>query len=102
VYRILAKEDLNPVTRGFVIDAPEIAGKALPGQFVMVLVDAHGERIPLTVADYDRTAGTITIVVQEVGKTTRLLGAQRPGDELYAVTGPLGLATEIKRYGTVL
>jgi ferredoxin--NADP+ reductase len=102
VYRILAKEDLNPVTRGFVIDAPEIAGKALPGQFVMVLVDAHGERIPLTVADYGRAAGTITIVVQEVGKTTRLLGAQRPGDELYAVTGPLGLATEIKRYGTVL
>lgn len=102
MYRIVAREDLNPVTRGFVVDAPEIARKAQPGQFVMVLVHAHGERIPLTVADYDRTAGTITIVVQEVGKTTRLLGTRRPGDALYALTGPLGLPSEIAHYGTVL
>ncbi len=102
MYRIVAREDLAPVTKLFVVDAPEVACKAEPGQFVIVVVDEHGERIPLTVADYDRRAGTITIIFQEVGKTTRLLGTKRPGDELYAFTGPLGLPTEIEHYGTVM
>ncbi len=102
MYRIVAREDLAPVTKLFVIEAPEVACKAQPGQFVIVIVDEHGERIPLTIADYDRQAGTVTIIFQEVGLTTRLLGTRKPGDELFAFVGPLGLPTEIERYGTVL
>lgn len=102
MFRIVAREDLAPVTKLFVIEAPEVARKAQPGQFVIVIVDEHGERIPLTIADYDRQAGTVTIIFQEVGKTTRLLGTKRPGDELFAFVGPLGLPTEIENYGTVL
>jgi ferredoxin/flavodoxin---NADP+ reductase len=102
VYRIVAREDLAPVTKLFVVEAPEIACKAQAGQFVIVIVGEHGERIPLTIADYDRKAGTITLIFQEVGKTTRWMGALHPGDELFAVTGPLGLPTDIERYGTVL
>jgi len=102
VYRIVARDDLAPVTKLFVIEAPEVACKAQPGQFVIVLVDEHGERIPLTIADYDRQAGTVTIIFQEVGKTTRLLGTRQVGDELAAFVGPLGLPAEIENYGTVL
>ena len=102
MYRIVAREDLAPVTKLLVIEAPEVACKALPGQFVIVLVDEHGERIPLTIADYDQRAGTVTIIFQEVGKTTRLLGTKRPGDVLEAFVGPLGLPTEIENYGTVM
>lgn len=102
MYRIVARDDLAPVTKLFVIEAPEVACKAQPGQFVIVLVDEHGERIPLTIADYDRQAGTVTIIFQEVGKTTRLLGTRQVGDELAAFVGPLGLPAEIENYGTVL
>ncbi len=102
MYRIVAREDLAPVTKLLVIEAPEVACKAQPGQFVIVIVEEHGERIPLTIADYDRRAGTVTLIFQEVGKTTRLLGTKRAGDELFAFTGPLGLPTEIENYGTVL
>ena len=102
MYRIVAREDLAPVTKLFVIEAPEVACKAEAGQFVILVVDDHGERIPLTIADYDRQAGTVTIIFQEVGKTTRHLGTKKPGDELYAFTGPLGLPTEVENYGTVM
>lgn len=102
MYRIVARQDLAPVTKLLVIEAPEVACKAQPGQFVIVIVEEHGERIPLTIADYDRRAGTVTLIFQEVGKTTRLLGTKRPGDQLFAFTGPLGLPTEIEDYGTVL
>ncbi len=102
MYRIVAREDLAPVTKLLVIDAPEVARMAQAGQFVIVIANEHGERIPLTVADYDREAGTVTIIFQEVGKTTRLLGTMKPGDELFAFVGPLGLPSEIENYGTVL
>lgn len=102
MYRIVAREDLAPVTKLFVVEAPEVAAKAQPGQFVIVIVEENGERIPLTVADFDRQAGTITIIFQEVGKTTRLLGTKQAGDELYAFVGPLGIPTEIENYGTVM
>ena len=102
MYRIVARQDLAPVTKLLVIEAPDVACKAQPGQFVIVIVEEHGERIPLTIADYDRRAGTVTLIFQEVGKTTRLLGTKRPGDQLFAFTGPLGLPTEIENYGTVL
>jgi ferredoxin--NADP+ reductase len=102
VYRILAKETLTPVTKLFVIEAPEVARKVKAGQFVILRVTEEGERIPLTVADYDRQAGTITIVVQEIGKTTKLLGTVNVGDSLASFTGPLGHPTEIERYGTTV
>jgi len=102
VYPILVKETLSPVTTLCVVRAPEVARKAKAGQFVVLRVTEKGERIPLTIADYDRDAGTITIVAQEVGKTTRLLGALNAGDSLASLTGPLGRPAEIEEFGTVV
>jgi len=100
VYDIVRKRVLGPQTKEFDILAPEVARKAKAGQFVVLRVSERGERIPLTIADYDREAGTITIVAQEVGKTTTELGQMSPGDALASFTGPLGLPTEIDNYGT--
>jgi ferredoxin--NADP+ reductase len=86
----------------YIIEAPDVARKARAGQFVILRVDEEGERVPLTIADFDREAGTITIVVQEIGKSTRLLGTLSVGDELASFTGPLGRPTEIEPYGTVV
>ncbi len=102
MYRILKKEVLTPVAKLYAVEAPEIAEKAQAGHFVILRVNEPGERIPLTIADYDREKGTVTIVVQEVGKTTKLLGTLEEGDSLASFTGPLGTPTEIKDYGTVL
>jgi ferredoxin--NADP+ reductase len=102
VYQIVAKETLTPVTKLFVISAPEVARKAEAGQFVVLRVHEKGERVPLTIADYDREAGTITIVVQEIGKSTKLLGTLEVGARLASFTGPLGKPTEIESYGTVV
>jgi len=102
VYEILAKEKFSPVTDYMVVRAPEVARKAKAGQFVIVRVDERGERIPLTIADYDRDEGTITLVFQEVGKTTMQLGMMEPGQSLASFTGPLGNPTEIEHYGTVI
>ena len=102
MYRILQKETLTPVTKLYVIEAPEVARKARAGQFIILRVHEEGERIPLTIADFDREAGTITIVVQEVGVSTRLLGTMNEGDCLASFTGPLGTPTEIEEYGTVV
>ncbi len=102
MYKILAREDLAPITKLMVVEAPEVARKAQPGQFVIVRIDEEGERIPLTVADFDRGAGTITIVFQEVGKSTMHLGTLQPGDGLASFTGPLGEPSEIEHHGTVL
>lgn len=102
MYRILRKEILAPVTKLYVIEAPDVARKARPGQFVVLRVRQEGERIPLTIADYDREAGTVTLVVQEVGKTTRSMGLLEEGDSLASFTGPLGKPTEIEHYGTVV
>ena len=102
MYRILSRESLGAATKLFVIDAPEVARKAKAGQFVIVRISEEGERIPLTIADFDRQAGTITIVFQEIGKTTTQMGSMEAGDELSSFTGPLGTPTEIENYGTVL
>jgi ferredoxin--NADP+ reductase len=102
VYEILAREDLAPVTKLLIVRAPEVARKAKAGQFVIIRIDANGERVPLTVADYDRSAGTVTLVFQEVGKSTKQLGTLKVGDTLASLTGPLGLPSEIEQYGTVL
>ncbi len=102
MYEILAREDLATVTNLFVVRAPVVAQNARAGQFVIVRIHAEGERVPLTVADYDREQGTITLVFQEVGKTTMQMGTLQPGDCFASVTGPLGLPSEIENYGTVL
>lgn len=84
------------------LSAPDIAQKALAGQFVVLMVSEQGERIPLTVVDKDPEKGTLTIIFQEAGLTTNLLGKLNTGDSLYSVVGPLGHATEIKLYGKVI
>ena len=93
--RIVETRQLTPVTKLFKLDAPLIADAAQAGQFVMLRVHKDGERIPVTIADYDREAGTITIVVQAVGATTRRLDALDVGDEILDVAGPLGSPIEI-------
>jgi ferredoxin--NADP+ reductase len=85
-----------------VVEVPQVARKARAGQFVIIRIDEKGERIPLTIADYDREAGTITIIFQEVGKSTMQLGTLNPGDKLSTFAGPLGHPTEIKNFGTVV
>jgi len=100
--KILEKRSLTPVTKLFRVDSPLVAAAAKPGQFVIVRVREGGERIPLTIADYDRDAGTLTIVVQEVGTTTRHMGALEVGDEILDLVGPLGMALEIPAAGHIV
>lgn len=86
----------------FVVSSPLIARKAGPGQFVALMVSEKGERIPLTVVDKDIEKGTITLIVQEAGLTTKLLVKLNPGDSLYALAGPLGRSTEVRNYGKAI
>ena len=102
MYKILKKEVLSDVTKLMEVEAPHVARKAKAGQFIIVRIDEQGERIPLTIADYNREAGTITIIFQEVGKSTLQLGKMEPGDQLSSFAGPLGHPTEIEKYGTVV
>ncbi len=94
MFKIVEKEQLNSTVVRMVIDAPPVARKAQPGQFIILRTDADGERIPLTVADYDREAGTVTIIFQIVGATTEKLGRMAVGESLSDFVGPLGRATE--------
>lgn len=94
MYDIIQKESLNPTVTKMVISAPVIAAKAEPGQFVILRVDGEGERVPLTVADFDRAAGTVTIIFQIVGATTEKLTRLSEGDCLHDFVGPLGRPTE--------
>jgi len=100
--KILEKRPLTPVTKLYKVDAPLIAKAAQPGQFVIVRVREGGERIPLTIADYDRKAGTITIVVQEVGTTTMQFGQLNVGEEILDLVGPLGMPLEIPVDGHIV
>jgi len=88
---VLDKRELTPVTKLLVVEAPLIASHARPGQFVILRVDEHGERVPISLTDFDPTAGTITLVVQEVGKTSAMICALAKGDEVLDLAGPLGL-----------
>ncbi|TET14889.1 MAG: sulfide/dihydroorotate dehydrogenase-like FAD/NAD-binding protein [Dehalococcoidia bacterium] len=101
MYQILAREDLTPEIHLFEIAAPEVARKAQAGQFVVIRVDEKGERIPLTIADWDREKGTVTVVFMEVGKTTRKLATLKADESVVSFTGPLGLPTHIEKFGTV-
>lgn len=96
MFKILKKEVLNAQVKLMEIEAPHIARKAEPGQFIILRIDENGERIPLTVADFDREKGTVTIIFQEVGKTTRELGLLNEGDELLDFVGPLGIASHFE------
>ncbi len=102
MYEILEKKVLSETVKLMKIKAPLVAKKALPGQFIILRIDEQGERIPLTIADYDRDKGTITVIFMEVGKTTKQLGAMKAGDKLLNFAGPLGVASEIEKYGTVV
>ncbi|MFZ2603104.1 MAG: sulfide/dihydroorotate dehydrogenase-like FAD/NAD-binding protein [Candidatus Omnitrophota bacterium] len=103
---ILNKEILTDISGTKVtlikVSSGEIAAKAKAGQFIVLMVSEKGERIPLTVVDADKEKGAITLIFQEVGLTTKLLGKLNIGDSLYALVGPLGHATEIKNYGKVI
>lgn len=96
MYKILNKKVLNPTVMLMDIEAPFIARKAEPGQFIILRVDEKGERIPLTIADYDREKGTVTIIFQIVGKTTKALSGLEAGDTLCDFVGPLGTPTHVQ------
>ncbi|MCL6465600.1 MAG: sulfide/dihydroorotate dehydrogenase-like FAD/NAD-binding protein [candidate division WOR-3 bacterium] len=100
--KILKKRQLAPQIKMLELDAPEIARKAQPGQFVVVRVNEEGERIPLTVADALPEQGVLVIVFQEVGKSTMLLGTLEEGEAILDLIGPLGKPSEIERFGTVV
>lgn len=95
MYKIIVKETLNSQTKLMKVMAPMVAKKALAGQFIILRIDENGERIPLTIADYDREEGTITIIFQEVGATTKRLGQLSIGESILDFAGPLGKPSEL-------
>ncbi len=102
-YTIVARQDFSDVTFLLEIEHPLMARAAKPGQFVIVMADEHGERIPLTLADFDRERGTITLVIQAVGKTTQAMRRDcQVGTSLYALVGPMGIPSHIGRPKTVV
>ena len=99
---IRKREELGRNVVRYVVDAPLVATHRKPGQFVIIRVTDHGERIPLTIADANPEMGTISLIVQSVGKTTREMAMLRPGNVIHDIVGPLGRPTHIQRFGTVL
>ena len=102
MFKIIHAEFLAPGIKRFVIEAPRIARKQRPGQFVILRIYEEGERIPVTIENSDPDRGTINIVVQSAGKTTHLLNSLETGGQILDVVGPLGKPSEIKTYGTVV
>jgi ferredoxin/flavodoxin---NADP+ reductase len=102
VFKILSAQFIAPGIKRFVIDAPRIARKQRPGQFVIIRVNEKGERIPLTIEKSDPAKGTVNIVVQSIGKTTHMLNALETGDSILDMVGPLGKPSEIENFGTVV
>jgi ferredoxin--NADP+ reductase len=101
-YKIVSKKELAHKEILFEVSAPDIAAKAKAGQFIIVVPNERGERIPLTICSYDAQKGTVSFAFHEVGKTTKALGCLNEGDCLLNVTGPLGNPSEIKKFGKVL
>lgn len=95
-YKIIKKIDLNPQIYLMEIEAPLVARKAEPGQFIILRIDEYGERVPFTISDFDREKGTVTIIVQAVGKTTKDLAKLSSGDEVLDFAGPLGMPTKLE------
>ena len=102
MYKILVKQELVPNIHLVKFSSPDIAKKARPGQFVIITIDEKGERIPLTIADWDQKEGSITIVFMEVGTTTQRFALFNTGDSVASVVGPLGIPAHIEKYGTVV
>jgi len=102
VYKILEKQDLVPGIHLLKVEAPNVAKKAKPGQFIVIRIDEKGERIPLTVAGWDEKEGSVTIVFMEVGTTTHRLATLGTGDYIVDFVGPLGIPTHIERVGTIV
>jgi len=102
LHKILAKKELVPNIHLVKFLAPAIAKKAQPGQFVIITVDEKGERIPLTIADWDKTEGSISIVFMEVGTTTQRFASLNAGDSIASLVGPLGIPAHIEKVGTVV
>ena len=101
MYKIVKKEELNPTVTLMEIEAPFVAAKAEAGQFIILRVDENGERIPLTVAGYDREKGTVTIIFQIVGATTKKLNNKKQGEYICDFVGPLGKKTKVEGLGNV-
>ena len=103
MFKILAKKELSPNVYAMTIEAPRVARKAQPGQFIILRIDEEGERIPLAIADFDREKGTILLVFQTIGASTMELAAMNAGDSLLDFVGPLGQPSVIKKMeGTVV
>ena len=102
MYKILERQDLVPGIHLFKVDAPKVARKAKPGQFIVIRIDEKGERIPLTVADWNEKEGSVTVVFMEVGTTTHRLTSLGTGDYMADFVGPLGVPTHIEKFGTVV
>ena len=100
--KILRRERLVPNIHLLEVEAPEVARKCRPGQFVIIMPDERGERIPLTIADWDVKKGSVTSVFMIVGTSTHKLSLLNAGDEVPVFVGPLGKASEIEKYGTVV
>jgi ferredoxin--NADP+ reductase len=102
MFKTIDKKELATDIIQIIVEASQIAKKAEAGQFVVVVIDEKGERIPLTLADWDKDKGTITLIFQKVGFTTKRLGMLNPGDSIEHILGPLGHPTEVKNLGTVV
>lgn len=102
MFKIVHAEFIAPGIKRFIIEAPRIARKQRPGQFVIIRICEHGERIPLTIERSDPQNGTVNIVVQSIGKTTHLLNSLETGDSILDIVGPLGKPSEIANFGTVV
>ena len=102
MFKIVAKEKLCPVIDFVKVEAPAVAKKAKAGQFVVIRVDEVGERIPLTLADWDEKEGTLSLVAMRVGTTTFKLASLNAGDHILDLSGPLGIPSEIENFGTVV
>lgn len=100
--KILDIIDVAPLVKQYLIDAKDVAKHCLPGQFVILRVDEEGERVPFTICDYDREAGTITLLIQAVGYSTMQLAKLKPGDSIHDLVGPLGNATELDEFENVV
>ena len=96
MYKIVKKRQLNEAVTLLEVEAPLIAKKAQPGQFIIFRVDELGERVPLTIADFDREGGTVTIIFQHVGRSTIMLGSLSEGDDIYDFVGPLGIPSHLE------
>ncbi|MCF7635122.1 MAG: ferredoxin-NADP+ reductase subunit alpha [Dehalococcoides mccartyi] len=102
MYTIVERQDLLPRVHLLKIQAPKVAAAAAAGQFVILRIDAEGERFPLTIADWDAQAGTVTVIYMEIGASTRKLAKLGAGDAILDFVGPLGKPTEIENFGTVV